>query len=55
MKKLIFLAVVLAVIGCNTSKVKPKPKMAGAYFMISQTVNDGKKDTKYTDLLTCPN
>jgi hypothetical protein len=50
MKKLIFLAVVLAVIGCNTSKVKPKPKMAGAYFMISQTVNDGKKDTKYTDL-----
>jgi hypothetical protein len=50
MKKLFFYAVVLAVIGCNTSKVKPKPKMAEVYFMISQTVNDGKKDTKYTDL-----
>ncbi len=37
-------------VGCSTSKEKPKPKMAGAYFMISQTVNDGKKDIKYTDL-----
>jgi hypothetical protein len=50
MRKLIFFAVVLAVISCNTSKIKPNPKMAGAYFMISQTVNDGKKNTKYTDL-----
>ncbi len=24
--------------------------MPGAYFMISQTINDGKKDTKLTDL-----
>ena len=24
--------------------------MPGAYFMTSQTINDGKKDTKYTDL-----
>ena len=49
MKNLIFCCIVLAVISC-TSKVKETPKMPGAYFMISQTVNDGKTDTKYTDL-----
>ena len=41
---------VLAEISCNTSSVKETPKMPGTYFMTSQTVNDGKKDTKYTDL-----
>ena len=35
--------------GCK-SNVKETPHMPGAYFMISQTINDGKKDTKYTDL-----
>ena len=41
---------VLAAISCNTSSLKETPKMPGTYFMTSQTVNDGKKDTKYTDL-----
>src|ERR1019366_6132476 len=49
MKNLIFCFAVLAAISC-TSTVKEAPKMPGAYFMTSQTVNDGKKDTKYTDL-----
>jgi hypothetical protein len=49
MKNLIFGCIVLASIGC-TSNIKETPKMPGAYFMTSQTVNDGKKDTKYTDL-----
>jgi hypothetical protein len=49
MKNLIFSFIVLIAIGCNTS-VKETPKMPGAYLMISQTLNDGKKDTKYTDL-----
>lgn len=39
----------LAVIGCTSSK-KEAPNMPGAYFMNSQTINDGKKDTKLTDL-----
>ncbi|HEY5409033.1 MAG TPA: hypothetical protein VIJ92_18215 [Ginsengibacter sp.] len=49
MKNLILSAIVLATISCN-SHVKETPKMSGAYFMLSQTINDGKKDTKYTDL-----
>ena len=49
MKNLIFPCIVIAFIGCN-SNVKQTPKMPGAYFMISQTINDGKKDTKLTDL-----
>lgn len=49
MKNLIFSVIVLATISC-TSTVKETPKMPGAYFMTSQTVNDGKKDTKYTDI-----
>jgi hypothetical protein len=50
MKKIFFYAIVITIVSCNSSKVKPKPVMQGAYFMTSQTVNDGKKDTKYTDL-----
>jgi hypothetical protein len=49
MKNLIFCFAVLAAISC-TSTVKETPQMPGAYFMTSQTINDGKKDTKYTDL-----
>lgn len=49
MKNLIFSCIVLAAISC-TSSVKEAPNMPGAYFMTSQTINDGKKDTKYTDL-----
>lgn len=50
MKNLIFCCIVVfTAIGC-ASNVKETPKMPGAYFMTSQTVNDGQKDTKYTDL-----
>jgi hypothetical protein len=49
MKNLILCLIVFATISC-TSTVKETPKMPGAYFMTSQTINDGKKDTKYTDL-----
>jgi hypothetical protein len=49
MKKLIFCCIVFAISSC-TPKTKETPNMPGAYFMTSQTVNDGTKDTKYTDL-----
>lgn len=49
MKNLIFSLIIFTVISC-TSNVKETPNMPGAYFMISQTINDGKKDTRYTDL-----
>ncbi len=49
MKNFIFCTVLIAAIGCK-SNVKETPNMPGAYFMISQTINDGKKDTKFTDL-----
>ncbi|MDQ6902419.1 MAG: hypothetical protein M3139_05330 [Bacteroidota bacterium] len=49
MKKFIFFSIVIFTISC-TSNQKPTPKMPGAYFMISQTINDGSKDTKLTDL-----
>jgi hypothetical protein len=47
MKNLIFCFIVLAAIGCNTSTVNNMP---GAYLMTSQTVNNGKTETKYTTL-----
>jgi hypothetical protein len=47
MKNFIFCFIVLTAIGCNTSTVNNMP---GAYLMTSQTVNDGKKDTKLTSL-----
>jgi hypothetical protein len=50
MKKLIFSVMVLGIAGCTTTSVKDKPNMPGTYLMISQTVNDGTRDTKYTDL-----
>ena len=45
---LLYFIIVLAAIGCNSSK--EKPDMPGAYLMQSQTINDGKKDTKFTTL-----
>jgi hypothetical protein len=50
MKNLIFSCIIISLISCSSSSVKPVPKMPGAYFMISQNINDGKKDTKLTDL-----
>lgn len=48
MKNLLLCFIVLTAISCNSSK--GKPNMPGAYLMQSQTVNDGKQDTKYTSL-----
>ena len=45
MKNLIFCFIVLTAIGCNTS-TKETPNMPGAYLMTSQTVNNGKTETK---------
>jgi hypothetical protein len=50
MKNLIFCFIVFVAISCNTSSVKETPNMPGAYFMTSQTLNNGKTSTKYTDL-----
>jgi len=47
MKNLIFFFIVLYAISCNTSTVNNMP---GAYLMVSQTVNNGKTETKYTTL-----
>ena len=49
MKNLILTFIVIVSFSCK-SNVKEAPKMPGAYFMTSQTINDGKKDTKYTTL-----
>ena len=52
--KSIFAIVLLAVIiSCNNSATTEKKEamsMPGAYTMLSQTVNDGKKDTVYANL-----
>lgn len=40
---------VALVVSCN-SNVKKAPQMPGTYIMVSQTVNDGARDTKNTDL-----
>src|SRR5450432_493744 len=50
MKNLILSFMVLYTMSCNTSTTKETPNMPGAYLMTSQTINDGKKDTKYTSL-----
>lgn len=49
MKNFIFCCLLLAAVSCNNNG-KENPHMQGAYFMTSQTINDGVKDTKYTDL-----
>lgn len=50
MKKVIFCCLVSAIISCNSSNDKKIPDMEGTYFMNTQILNNGKKDTKYTDL-----
>ena len=50
MKNLIFCCLMIVVISCNNSNNSTKLKMEGAYLMEYQTVSDGAKDTKYTDL-----
>lgn len=49
MKKTLFCCVISAVISScvNSDKI---PDMEGTYFMSTQTLNNGQKDTKYTDL-----
>lgn len=42
-----FIAIIVA--SCNSSS-KKAPDMPGAYLMISQTVNDGTTETKYSDV-----
>ena len=49
MKNLILCFAVLSAVSCS-SNIKEAPNMPGAYFMKSQIINDGKKDTKFTDL-----
>ena len=49
MKKSIFCVSVIIAIGCNSSTVET-PKMPGTYFMSYQILDDGKNETKYTDL-----
>jgi hypothetical protein len=49
--KLIIAIGLLAVAGCANNSEKTEPmSMPGAYNMLSQTINDGKKDTTYTTL-----
>jgi hypothetical protein len=47
--KLLLPMVLLTLLGCNNAK-KEIMSMPGAYNMLSQTLNDGKKDTVYTTL-----
>ncbi len=48
MKNIISGLILLALVSCNDSK--EVPNMPGAYLMTSQTLNNGKTDTKYTTL-----
>jgi len=48
--KVILAIAALAVMGCNEAAKTESMSMPGAYSMLSQTVNDGKKDTVYTTL-----
>ncbi len=50
--KVILAIAVLAVMGCNeAAKTETETmSMPGAYSMLSQSVNDGKKDTTYTNI-----
>jgi hypothetical protein len=49
MKNLILSFIVLYAIGCNTS-TQNNPSMPGAYLMTTQTVNNGKTETKLASL-----
>jgi hypothetical protein len=48
--KVILAIAVLAVMGCNEAAKTETMSMPGAYSMLSQSVNDGKTDTTYTNL-----
>ena len=48
--KLILAIGLLALTGCTNSDKKEAMSMPGAYTMLSQSANDGKKDTTYTNL-----
>ncbi|MEO6328150.1 MAG: hypothetical protein ABIO55_04425 [Ginsengibacter sp.] len=49
--KMLMAAAMLFVISCNSSdKKKENVNIQGAYKMLFQSVNDGKKDTTYTSL-----
>ena len=48
--KLIFAIVLLGIVSCNNEVKKETQHMPGAYTMLSQSVNDGKTDTTYTNL-----
>jgi len=47
---MLLIAAMLFVISCNSSDKKENVNMQGAYKMLSQSVDDGKKDTTYTAL-----
>ena len=49
MKYLIILFIPLILVSCNSS-IKTAPKMLGAFLMVSQTVNEGSQEAKYSDL-----
>ena len=49
MKTIIFYCVVIAITGC-TNDVDLSTIIPGTYLMKSQTLNDGKRDIRYTDL-----
>lgn len=48
--RFIFAIVLLTMISCNNAEKKETISMPGAYTMLSQSVNDGKRDTTYTNL-----
>ncbi len=48
MKNIILCFISLSLLSCNSQK--EDLKMPGTYLMLSQTLNDGTKDTKYTSL-----
>lgn len=52
MKVIYYAAVLLVAVSCNTTQKKQSeaPVMPGAYRMLSQTVNDGKKDSTIANL-----
>jgi hypothetical protein len=50
MKLLFAIALITILISCNNAGKKETMSMPGAYNMLSQSVNDGKKDSTYTNL-----
>ncbi len=48
--KVIFAIAFMAVIGCNDAAKEEPMRIAGAYTMLSQVINDGTKDTTFLTL-----